>query len=678
MRQISLEGKIERLNKPASWDHIANAICTHLGIYLSSRFGYKQLHKDFHSAFYRLTKCWDDHEGNELVMGGIVTIFSRMVHDKLLGSQLHESGFIDKVLIAAKNPASRPAALNTLHELTHYGLDDMKPDIAADIASAVIPILENSLEHDENASNCISSLAHIVKVIFVKDIPVPPAIMQKFQVARILRLTLQRIQMRGMEISKSELVHAIDLITALPRDAPEAFTHNPKAVSLMAACLHSKSLGIRCEGLIGLFRLEYVGYECEDREITPRVVRRAQEQVAPKAISDAMSSYGYDRCDTSSAIRISTAIDESIAQCSRDGDLVKLGKALAGHFLDVEASRPSITNIMNMEAVDLSKAGLSTTDWREILPHCAKALRTENELDLADVLDLKYLLTTAQWVALNAAAQAAIARNPNVAFFYYVMSRRCGDTEMKWTQRGLNCKEIPSYIHWALLYRKARGAMNIGVGFLSRDSPSEEGRNRGLACLRSAYRDLKTFIDGAPPDSPRMLPALNRFVIVSIIVRGPELSPDLRELSDIMQKQALAEEFHEFFWGTPIPKTQVERVRRTLLDKYTKAATKWSVFIERTATEKTDDNALEESTDLTEQDTQEVVRYGRGIEKSVSVAGTNDRKIKFYCCSWCEHSSASMRKCSRCGIARYCGTECQKNAWKEHKLVCKSPVIDVC
>ncbi|KAG1652527.1 hypothetical protein FOA52_009226 [Chlamydomonas sp. UWO 241] len=29
-----------------------------------------------------------------------------------------------------------------------------------------------------------------------------------------------------------------------------------------------------------------------------------------------------------------------------------------------------------------------------------------------------------------------------------------------------------------------------------------------------------------------------------------------------------------------------------------------------------------------------------------------------------------LRLCGRCGIARYCGAECQKAHWKTHKVVC--------
>ena len=36
-----------------------------------------------------------------------------------------------------------------------------------------------------------------------------------------------------------------------------------------------------------------------------------------------------------------------------------------------------------------------------------------------------------------------------------------------------------------------------------------------------------------------------------------------------------------------------------------------------------------------------------------------------------------IKKCSRCGKARYCSVECQRKCWKEHKKVCKKKTRNV-
>lgn len=39
-------------------------------------------------------------------------------------------------------------------------------------------------------------------------------------------------------------------------------------------------------------------------------------------------------------------------------------------------------------------------------------------------------------------------------------------------------------------------------------------------------------------------------------------------------------------------------------------------------------------------------------------------------CDACGRTDKPLKACARCGDARYCGQECQKQAWKLHKVVC--------
>jgi hypothetical protein len=41
-------------------------------------------------------------------------------------------------------------------------------------------------------------------------------------------------------------------------------------------------------------------------------------------------------------------------------------------------------------------------------------------------------------------------------------------------------------------------------------------------------------------------------------------------------------------------------------------------------------------------------------------------------CAGCgaHDAAATFKRCARCMQARYCSPECQKHAWKAHKLVC--------
>jgi len=48
-------------------------------------------------------------------------------------------------------------------------------------------------------------------------------------------------------------------------------------------------------------------------------------------------------------------------------------------------------------------------------------------------------------------------------------------------------------------------------------------------------------------------------------------------------------------------------------------------------------------------------------------------------CSNCGNQGAALLRCSACKQTRYCGAECQKAAWKRHKITCafRLPLADV-
>ena len=53
-----------------------------------------------------------------------------------------------------------------------------------------------------------------------------------------------------------------------------------------------------------------------------------------------------------------------------------------------------------------------------------------------------------------------------------------------------------------------------------------------------------------------------------------------------------------------------------------------------------------------------------GTDSTVDKAGI---KMK---CSFCGTHSDTLKKCSHCGEAQYCGQGCQKKHWKEHRTTC--------
>ena len=40
-------------------------------------------------------------------------------------------------------------------------------------------------------------------------------------------------------------------------------------------------------------------------------------------------------------------------------------------------------------------------------------------------------------------------------------------------------------------------------------------------------------------------------------------------------------------------------------------------------------------------------------------------------CEWCNQAPRGLKRCSRCGAARYCNAECLRKGWALHKAFCK-------
>ena len=57
-------------------------------------------------------------------------------------------------------------------------------------------------------------------------------------------------------------------------------------------------------------------------------------------------------------------------------------------------------------------------------------------------------------------------------------------------------------------------------------------------------------------------------------------------------------------------------------------------------------------------------------EENKDLRSQLETKKGLYCVN-CNKEMTKIYRCSRCNVATYCGSACQKEAWKEHKKICK-------
>ena len=98
-------------------------------------------------------------------------------------------------------------------------------------------------------------------------------------------------------------------------------------------------------------------------------------------------------------------------------------------------------------------------------------------------------------------------------------------------KKGLKCRTITPFVRTYMLWRAIEHAGDLGVSVLQDAKQDDTRYAEGVAFLMSAWEDSKTFTAEAPPDNRHMQTILNWYIILTIAIKGPELSQDLRELA---------------------------------------------------------------------------------------------------------------------------------------------------
>ena len=206
----------------------------------------------------------------------------------------------------------------------------------------------------------------------------------------------------------------------------------------------------------------------------------------------------------------------SLAEYSSDRDLCKLGLKLAEFITRTEYSTGSL--------------GFMQSD--DILQDCAKALRERNFLDEADILDIKYWISSSDIDTAANVAERAIRRNPQVAYYYYAVGLHANNERaLSAVKKGLKAKQITPFVKHYLLWRAVDHSTNVAMFRLTGNRICTPEWEEGIALLTSAYEDAKTFTIEAPPDAKHMMSMTMWYIVLGIILYGYEYSKELNEIS---------------------------------------------------------------------------------------------------------------------------------------------------
>jgi len=497
----------------------------------------------------------------EKVTGGIVGIWAKMSTDSILRNKLFERGKLSANIFHARLSASRETecifwclgflgklwpllgslstrhmALVALASITHHGGEDARTEIAKQS-----PLLVRIMREDPNDSKTIElatvTLCHAVQAVLLITDKVPnQKLIKSLGIKDVIDVTLENI--RKLPTSPLMVQHAIPLLATPTMHCWEICVNHKSLLNFLAACLRCSDIIVRCDVMGGFIRLHHHDAEIEFAQLDPQ--RLIQSYMTggfrTPRISDAMMNYGPQNTDIVNTLSAATSFQKAMQAAVGDKNLVQLGRTLAGLVVQTEFSindgwyQAMDPKTGKFEATDV---GLPFRRWREALPFCATELRKAGlslDVDRADILDIKYHVMTQNLNKAIPMAKAAIERNPDVAYYYYAVSLTANTEEgLRYSKKGMKCAQITPFLKYCMMRRAVEFACDQGLQAVLDPEFGGEKKELGFALLQSAMEDSKEFMERAPPDSRHMEGVIDWNIIVTLTIKGPDISTDLRE-----------------------------------------------------------------------------------------------------------------------------------------------------
>jgi len=436
------------------------------------------------------------------------------------------SGFLKKLFPLLEKEHTRHTALVALATITHHGGCQVLTEIAKHTPILVRLMRENEVDA-KLLELAIVTISHAVRaVLLVVGKPPDPKIVKLIGLKEMLDVVLGSI--RSPWISALSVTHAIPLLASPTLHCWDTALKHRDLLNFLAVCFRCEDLSVRCDAMSAFFHLHHHDANEDTTTLDPRRVLESYENGAFRRphIRNAIVDYGFQDTNVFNTILAVRTFQSAMQKAVETRDLVDLGRTLARLVVQTEYSITDVT-----KKVETTNSGLPFTRWRDALPHCAEALQETgyaSDIDMADILRIKYLIMTRELREAIPRAKAAIERSPQVPYFYYAIALGADMEEgLKYAKKGMQCKTITKFVHFGTVKRAIEFAANLGINAVVNPQYEGRGKELGVAFLTSAMVDAKYFITNAPPDSRHMPQVVDWYMLMTIILKGPELHMSL-------------------------------------------------------------------------------------------------------------------------------------------------------
>jgi hypothetical protein len=429
-------------------------------------------------------------------------------------------------------------ALQALATITHHGGEDARRTIAKETTRALVLALQDG-DHlpCKVVELSLVVLSHAVSAVF--DTEQPNLSAHNVNTPDLLGVVVKSI--KRPDSTYTSYSHIVGLLQIAALTSSKQFHSNKSALHLVVASLRSNDLYIRVEALVALMHLNRKVSARGSNKFDPNKLVASVSRTFPSHVSEALMSYGWERCETTRTVSVMGEFNKAIMTVAQDHNLYALGIKLYFLILKTEFSigegafstqpmdprRPPTA----LEAVDV---GLPFVMFTDSLPHCATAIRARgvpSELDFADALDLKYFLVKQRHAEAKQFAEECLRRNPSNGYFYYAGATGAEEIEgLRWAKKGLKCTGLSLYVRLGLLQKATEQAFTLGVETMLGYRKGKYKWEESVAYLKSALETSAVYIAEAPVDGWHMKRVMLTHILAFVALRGPELSPDLKEL----------------------------------------------------------------------------------------------------------------------------------------------------
>lgn len=427
-------------------------------------------------------------------------------------------------------------ALVALANITHHGGSQARTEIAKYTPTLVRLMRENTSDA-KLLELAIITISHAVQaVLLVLGKPPDPKLVKLIGLKDMLDVVLE--SMRYPWISALAVNHAIPLLGCPTLHCWDVALKHPDLLNFLAACFRCEDLNVRCDAMGAFFHLHHHDAKEDTTTLDPRRVLESHDRGAFKEprIEAAIVDYGFQDTDIFNTVLAARTFQSAMQKAVETHDLVTLGRTLARLVVQTEFSiTDGYYQTINertgkMETLD---SGLPFTRWRDALPPCVEALQATgyaSDLDMADILQIKYLIMTRKLRESLPRAKAAIARSPHIPYFYYPITLTADVEEgLRYAKKGMQCRTTTKFVHFSMTKRAIQFAADLGIKAVLDPQFEGGGKELGVAFLTSAMEDAMDFITNAPPDSRHMQEVVDWYMLMTITLKGPELSMSLAD-----------------------------------------------------------------------------------------------------------------------------------------------------